>query len=204
VVFTFDESRRTYINRSEGVGMRMRDKVEAGRVKIVQVDPGELAPGEFAAMVRGTVEQDGAKVVVIDSLNGYLNATPDERFLLVQMHELLTYLGNKGVCTLLIVAQHGLLGSNVDAAVDASYLADTVIILRYFEHDGRVRKAISVVKKRTGAHELTIREFEIAPGRVRVGESLTGFHGVLSGTPIFGGSAGSLLGAGEGGRTGRE
>ena len=204
VIFTFDESRRTVISRSEGVGMAMRDKVDSGQIRIVQVDPGELAPGEFASMVRSAVEKDAARMVVIDSLNGYLNAIPDERFLLIQMHELLTYLGNKGVCTLLIVAQHGLLGSNVDSAVDASYLADTVIVLRYFEHAGAVRKAISVVKKRTGQHELSIREFAISPAGVRVGEPLSGFHGVLSGVPVYGGSGASLLGGKEGGESVRE
>ena len=193
VVYTFDESVSTFVTRSEGVGMRMRDKLERGVIRINQVDPGELAPGQFAHMVRQAVEQ-GAKVVVIDSLNGYLNATPDERFLVVQLHEVLSYLGNKGVCTILIVAQHGLLGEGMQAPVDASYLADSVLMLRYFEHNGRVRKAISMVKKRTGPHESTIRELEIFPGGVRVGEPLEGFHGVLRGVPVYGGATAPLLG----------
>ena len=194
VIFSFDESVSTFVARSEGVGMRMRDKIERGSVRVVQVDPGELAPGQFAHMVRDAVERDGARVVVIDSLNGYLNATPDERFLVVQLHEILTYLGNKGVCTILIVAQHGLLGEGMQAAIDASYLADSVVMLRYFEHNGRVRKAISVVKKRTGPHELAIRELEIRPGGVRVGKPLEGFHGVLRGVPMYGGTNSPLLG----------
>jgi circadian clock protein KaiC len=198
VVFTFDESTETFVTRSEGVGLRMREKVAAGSVRVTQVDPGELAPGEFAHMVRNAVEQDGARVVVIDSLNGYLNATPDERFLIVQLHELLAYLGGRGVCTLLIVAQHGLLGHGMEAPLDASYLADAVILLRYFEHNGHVRKAISVVKKRTGPHEQTIREFEITPGRVRVGAPLAGFQGVLTGVPVYEGSGGALMGGGHG------
>ena len=198
VVFTFDESEETFVMRSEGVGMRMRDKVAAGSVRVVQVDPGELAPGEFVHMVRQAVERDGARVVVIDSLNGYLNATPDERFLIVQLHELLAYLGSRGVCTLLIVAQHGLMGHGMEAPLDASYLADSVIMLRYFEHDGHVRKAISVVKKRTGPHEQTIREFEIMPGRIRVGEPLAGFRGVLTGVPEYAGAGGALMGGGHG------
>ena len=199
VIFTFDESVSTFVTRSEGVGMRMRDKVERKQIRVVQVDPGELAPGQFAQMVRDAVEKQGAKVVVIDSLNGYLNATPDERFLVVQLHEVLTYLGNKGVCTILIVAQHGMLGESMQGAVDASYLADSVVMIRYFEHNGRVRKAISVVKKRTGPHEQTIRELQILPGRVKVGEPLEGFHGVLHGVPMYSGAGAPLLG-GDGGR----
>jgi circadian clock protein KaiC len=194
VIYTFDESVSTFVTRSEGVGMRMRDKVERGAIRINQVDPGELAPGQFAHMIRQAVEQDHARVVVIDSLNGYLNATPDERFLIVQLHEVLTYLGNKGVCTILIVAQHGLLGEGMQSPVDASYLADSVLMLRYFEHNGRVRKAISMVKKRTGPHEASIRELEIRPGGIRVGEPLEGFHGVLRGVPVYGGTTGPLLG----------
>jgi circadian clock protein KaiC len=197
VVFTFDESVEIFLARSEGVGMRMRDKVAAGLIRVVQVDPGELAPGEFAHMVRSAVERDGARVVVIDSLNGYLNATPDERFLVVQLHELLSFLGSRGVCTLLVVAQHGLLGHGMEAALDASYLADAVVMLRYFEYDGRVRKAISVVKKRTGWHEQTIREFEIVPGQIRVGQPLVGFHGVLTGVPQYDGAARALMGGGD-------
>lgn len=194
VLFTFDESVSTFASRSEGVGMKMRDKLRDGRIKVVQVDPGELAPGQFAHMVRESVDREGARIVVIDSLNGYLNATPDERFLVTQLHELLTYLGNKGVATLLIVAQHGLLGQGADTAIDVSYLADSVVMLRYFEHNGRVRKAISVVKKRTGPHEQTIREFLIVPGAVRVGAPLEGFQGVLTGVPMFGGPVSNLFG----------
>jgi circadian clock protein KaiC len=194
VIYTFDESPSTFVARSEGVGMKVTDKLRDGRMRIVQVDPGELAPGQFAHMVREAVDRDGARIVVIDSLNGYLNATPDERFLVTQLHELLTHLGNKGVATMLIVAQHGLLGQGAEAAVDVSYLADSVVMLRYFEHNGRVRKAISVVKKRTGPHEQTIREFVISPGQVRVGAPLEGFQGVLSGVPQFDGAAGKLFG----------
>ncbi|HEY7118145.1 MAG TPA: ATPase domain-containing protein, partial [Tepidisphaeraceae bacterium] len=145
-VFDFDESESTFVTRCEGVGIPVREHIATGRVRLVQVDPGELSPGEFAHMVRQSVERDGVSVVVIDSLNGYLNATPDERFLLVQLHELLTYLGNFGVCTLLLVAQHGMLGGG-QSPLDASYLADTVVMLRYFEFGGQVRKALSVVKK---------------------------------------------------------
>lgn len=202
VVFSFDESERNFIARSEGIGMELRSNIEKGLIRIVQVDPGALCPGEFAQMVRDAVEKDGARVIGIDSLTGYLSATPDERFLVVQLHELLTYLGNKGVCTLLVVAQHGLLGDAVSAAVDASYLCDAVILIRYFEHAGIVRKALSVLKKRTGGHEPAVREFDIGPGRVRIGEPLVNFHGVLSGNPTYVGTAGPLLHGGEGGRNG--
>lgn len=196
IIYTFDESARNFIIRSDGVGMPMRALVDAKQLQVVQIDPGELAPGQFAQMVRDSVEKDRARVVVIDSLTGYLNATPDERFLLVQLHELLTYLGNRGVCTLLVVAQHGLVGEGVKASVDASYVADAVLLLRYFEHQGVVRKALSAVKKRMGMHEPTIHEFEIAPGRVRVGAPLRGFHGVLSGAPVYAGAPGDISGGG--------
>jgi circadian clock protein KaiC len=192
VVYSFDESSRNFIIRSEGVGMPMRSLVADKKIEITQVDPGELAPGQFAQMVRDAVELQGVRVVVIDSLTGYLNATPDERFLLTQLHELLTYLGNKSICTILVVAQHGIIGDNVQTTVDASYVADTVLLLRYFEHNGVVRKALSAVKKRMGMHEPSIHEFEIRPGKVRVGAPLHGFHGVLSGTPVFSGAASDI------------
>jgi circadian clock protein KaiC len=124
-------------------------------------------------------------VVLIDSLNGYLNAMPDERFLSVHMHELITYLNQQGVITMLVMAQHGFLGTSMVTPVDVSYLADTVLMLRYFESDGAIHRAISVVKKRTGKHELTIREFEVRSGGIRVGEPLTAFRGVLTGTPVY-------------------
>ncbi|HYE20573.1 MAG TPA: ATPase domain-containing protein [Tepidisphaeraceae bacterium] len=187
VVYTFDESTDTRMARADSFGMKLRAAVEDGGLVVQQVDPGALAPGEFAAMVRHQVETRGARIVVVDSLNGYLNATPDERFLLVQLHELLTYLGHKGVCTLLVLGQQGLLGATVDVPVDVSYLADAVLFLRYFEHAGEVRTAVSVVKKRTGRHERTIREFRLAAGGVQVGEPLRGFSGVLTGTPTYAG-----------------
>jgi circadian clock protein KaiC len=135
------------------------------------------------------VEQQNASVVVIDSLNGYLNAMPEERFLTIQLHELLTFLGQAGVATLLIGAHQGLIGGPMIAPVDASYLADAVILLRYFEMNGEVRQAISVVKKRGGAHERTLREFNMQEGRISVGEPLRDFRGVLTGVPIFQGAA---------------
>lgn len=182
-IFTFDETVGTLLRRSAGLGIELGGFVESGRVGVQQVDPAELSPGEFAALVRRAVDRDGARVVVIDSLNGYMNAMPEERFLTIQLHELLTYLSQKGVVTLLVVAQHGLLGGAMQSPVDASYLADTVILLRYFESGGELRRAISVVKKRSGPHESSLREFRMRSGGVWVGEPLADFHGILTGTP---------------------
>jgi circadian clock protein KaiC len=191
-IFAFEERTEILLGRSAGLGMDLRPPIEAGRITIQQIDPAELSPGEFADAVRGAAEGRGglppAEVVVIDSLNGYLNAMPEERFLVIQLHELLTYLGHKGVVTFLVLAQHGLIGSKMESPIDTTYLADSVILLRYFETAGEVRQAISVVKKRSGRHERTIREFRMGEDGLRVGEPLREFHGVLSGTPLYGGS----------------
>ena len=185
VIFAFDESVATLITRAEGLGIPLRKHVDAKRIGVQQVDPGELSPGEFVHRIRRAVEQDGARVVVIDSLNGYLNAMPEERYLTIQLHEMLTYLGQQGVVTLMVVAQRGLLGTGMQAPVDASYLADTVIALRYFEARGKLRRAISVVKKRSGMHEDTLRELHLTHGGVALGEPLHDFHGVMSGIPVI-------------------
>ncbi|MDI1227604.1 MAG: ATPase domain-containing protein [bacterium] len=188
VIFTFDESINTMLHRAAGIGMELKKYIDAGLIHLQPIDPTEMSPGEFAHRVRETAGgEDGipaAKVVVIDSLNGYLNAMPEERFLMSQMHELLSYLGHHGVVTFLVVAQHGLLGHSMATPLDTSYLADSVILFRYFELDGEVRQAISVLKKRSGAHEKTIREFKIGKNGFQVGEPLAQFHGVLTGTPI--------------------
>ena len=184
-LFSFDETVGTLLDRCEGFGMPMRRYVEHGDVTVQQVDPGELSPGQFVHLVRKQVEERDARVIVIDSLNGYLQAAPDERFLLVQLHELLTYLAGRGVVTILVVAQHGLLGTNMNTAIDISYLADTVFLLRYFEAQGQVRKCISVLKKRIGTHESTIRELKLIAGGVYISEPLAGFHGVLTGVPTL-------------------
>jgi circadian clock protein KaiC len=183
-LFIFDESLHTLLSRSAGLGMDLKKHIDAGRVTVQQVDPAELSPGEFANCIQRAVDRQHATVVVIDSLNGYLNAMPEERFLTIQLHELLTYLGQAGVATLLIGAHQGLIGGPMIAPVDASYLADAVILLRYFEAKGEVRQAISVVKKRGGAHERTIREFKMQDGRITVGQPLRDFRGVLTGVPI--------------------
>lgn len=184
VFFGFDEGRVTLEARARSIGLPLDEAVESGRLRFQQIDPAELSPGEFAANVRSSVERDGARLVVIDSLNGYLNAMPDERFLILQMHELLSYLGQRGVLTILVLAQHGLVGP-VDSPLDLSYLSDAVIMLRYFEVAGSVRRAMSVVKKRSGKHENTIREFRLGARGISVGPPLKKFAGVLTGTPIY-------------------
>jgi circadian clock protein KaiC len=182
-VFIFDESINTLLTRSKGLGIDLQTHLDEGRVRIRQIDPAELSPGGFTHSIRLAVEEEGVSVVVIDSLNGYLNAMPEERFLVVQLHELLTYLGQAGVATLLIGAHQGLVGGQMVTPVDASYLADAVILMRYFEAKGELHQAISVVKKRGSAHERTIREFHLESGGIRLGPALCNFHGVLTGVP---------------------
>jgi circadian clock protein KaiC len=183
--FTFDESLTTLFNRSDGIGFGLSDLVAAGKIMVQQVDPAELQPGEFAQLVRESVERDHARVVVIDSLNGYLNAMPEEKYLLLHLHELLSFLGQHGVTTILVYAQHGLLGSQMSSTVDISYLADSVILVRYFEAHGEVWKAISVIKKRSGAHETAIRQLNITSEGLKIGPSLKQFRGVLAGVPVL-------------------
>jgi circadian clock protein KaiC len=178
--------------------MDLRETIDSGVITVEQIDPAEISPGEFAQKVRSAVEggPDGKKsrIVVIDSLNGYLNSMPSENFLVIQMHELLMYLNERGVLTLMVLAQHGLMGSAMQAPVDVTYLADTVIILRYFEAFGEVRQAIAVVKKRTGGHERSIREFKLSANGIEVGEPLKHFEGVLTGVPSFTGRRDTLIG----------
>jgi circadian clock protein KaiC len=190
-LFVFDESPATLVSRCGSLGIGLAAQVDAGRISIQQVDPAELSPGEFTNRIRDAVER-GAAMVVIDSLNGYLNAMPGERFLTIQLHELLMYLGQQGVATILIAAQHGMIGSDMNSPIDASYLADTVILMRYFEAAGEVRQAISVVKKRGSQHERTIREFRLDEGGIRVGEPLRDFRGILTGVPVYEGPARTL------------
>jgi len=184
-VFVFDESPQTLITRCNALGMKMSAALDSGRVTLQQVDPAELTPGELTHAIRVAVEERGVKIVVIDSLNGYLNAMPEEHFLAVQLHELLMYLGQQGVATILIGAHQGLIGAAMNTPVDASYLADAVILLRYFELRGEVHQAISVVKKRGGHHERTIRELRLGPVGIHVGKTLREFRGVLTGVPVF-------------------
>ena len=183
-LFLFDESPSTLISRCTSLGIGLSPAVDAGQISIQQIDPAELSPGEFTNRIREAVT-DKASVVIIDSLNGYLNAMPGERYLAIQLHELLMYLGQQGVATILIAAHHGMIGSQMSAPVDASYLADAVILLRYFEASGEVRQAISVVKKRGGPHERTIREFQLGADGIHVGPPLREFRGILTGVPTY-------------------
>ncbi len=183
-MFLFEEATNNLLNRADGLGMDVRGPYDSGMLTIQQIDPAELSPGEFSAAVCKAAD-DGARVVVIDSLTGYLNAMPDERFLTTHLHELLTYLGQRGVVTILIGVQQGMLGGQMSTTVDASYLADNVIMLRYFEHDGEVKQAVSVFKKRGGLHERTIRQFSMSARGIEVGAALRGFRGILTGVPVY-------------------
>jgi circadian clock protein KaiC len=192
VVFAFDEGQGTMRARARTLGLPLEEAIERGTIRIEQIDPAELSPGEFAHLVRNAVEIGNARIVIIDSLNGYLNSMPDERFLVLQMHELLSYLSQLGVLTILVLAQHGLVGP-MDTPLDISYLSDAVLMLRYFEFDGTVKRALSVVKKRSGHHEHTIREFRLTGSGVKLGPPLKGFSGIFSGTPVYRGEEAPLL-----------
>jgi circadian clock protein KaiC len=192
-LFVFDEELGLLFRRALGLGIDLQGMVDRGELFVEQVDAAELSPGEFAHMVRDVVERNGVGTVVVDSLNGYQQAMPEEKALVLHMHELLQYLNRRGVATFLTVAQHGLVG-DMKSPVDVTYLADTVVLLRYFEALGRVRRAISVVKKRTGAHEDTIREYRIGADGIELGEPLDDFQGVLRGVPTYvGGGRNPLL-----------
>jgi circadian clock protein KaiC len=191
-MFVFDEELGLLFERARGLGIDIQSMVDGGKLIIEQIDAAEMTPGELSALVRRCVEGKHAQTVVIDSLNGYQAAMPEEQALILHMHELLQYLNRQGASTFLTVAQHGLVG-DMKAPVDVTYLADTVILLRYFEALGRVRRAISVIKKRTGAHEDTIREYLIGRAGITLGEPLIGFQGVLRGVPELVDEAPELL-----------
>lgn len=190
MMFLFDEVIDTLLARSAKLGMDITPFVKAGTIHVQQVDPAEIAPGELAHCIRRGVQSGGVKLVVIDSINGYMNAMPEERHLTLQLHELLAFLNQQGILTIMVLAQQGLVGQ-MQSAVDLTYLADTVVILRYFEALGAVKQAISVIKKRSGNHERTIREFRVGPGGIEIGEPLTNMHGVLTGVPTFLNGAGN-------------
>jgi circadian clock protein KaiC len=191
-IYLFDEGSETMLVRGEGIGIKLRDAIQSGKLTIRQIDPAEMPPGELTQPVRDCVERRKVKVVIIDSLNGYMNAMPEERFLSIHMHELLSYLGQQGVMTIVIMAQHGLMGK-MESPIDVSYLSDCVLLLRYFEARGTIHQAISVMKKRTGGHERTIREFKITPQGIKVGEPLHQFEGILTGVPTYTGGDKPLL-----------
>lgn len=184
-IFTFDETRQSFMDRSRGLGMELDKIIDNGTLHLEQLDPAELSPGEFIDRIRRGVEDNGWRIVVIDSLNGLMNSMSEEHALTVQLHELLSYLNQVGVASFLVLAQYGLLGHAVSSPTDVSYLADNVLLLRYFEAAGEVRQALSVVKRRSGPHERSIRELSISHGRLSIGDPLRNFIGVLTGTPEF-------------------
>lgn len=188
----FEENIQTLFARAASVNIPLRELVKEGNIELMQVDPVELAPGEFVHRVRERVQRDNVRMLVVDSLNGYLQAMPNVKFLNIQLHELLAFLNHYGVVTVMTVAQHGIVGQ-MNTPIDLTYLADTVMLFRYFEQEGRIRKAISVLKKRMGRHEDTIRELKMGASGIRVGEALDKFHGVLTGVPTYKGSAEDML-----------
>ena len=191
-VYEFDERIGTLLARASAFNLDLRAHIGNGRLVVQQIDPAEISPGEFAARIRAEVEQRHSRMIVIDSLNGYLAAMPQEQQLILQMHEVLSYLNQQGVVTFLVNPQHGLVGS-MTTNLDISYIADAVLLLRFFEADGRIRKAISMIKNRGGMHEDTVRELRIDSRGVRVGETLSEFKGVLTGTPEYTGARTPLM-----------
>jgi circadian clock protein KaiC len=199
-MFLFEERIGTLRKRAEQLGMPLEKHLETGKVIVKQIDPAELAPDEFTHLVRAGVDDHNARLIVIDSVNGYYNAMPEARFLTLQMHELLAYLSERGVASMMTMAQTGVASANMVSPVDVSYLTDTVIFLRYFEAEGRLRKAISTLKKRSGLHEDTIRELTLDRRGIHVSEPLRKFRGVLTGVPLFTGEAEANAGAPARGR----
>lgn len=189
---SFDEVRHVFLRRAAGMKMDLAPYIETNQLVLEQVDPAEYPPGEVISMVCHLVQRRGVSVVVLDSLNGYRSAMLDDNFFVLQIHELLSYLNQRGVVTLLVLSQQGLVGP-MHSSVDLTYVSDTVVLLRFFEAEGRIRRAISVLKKRTGAHESSIREYRIDSCGLRVGQPLEAFHGVLTGVPHYAGSSSSLL-----------
>jgi circadian clock protein KaiC len=183
--FIFEETVNTLLGRAAGLGMDLTKHINNGRLRIDHLDPAEMSPGEFVEKVRDCVENAKARTILIDSLNGFLQSMPGEQFLALHLHELLTYLNNRGVVTLMVLAQMGMIGNAMHSPVDVSYLADNILLLRYFEARGEVRQAISMIKKRSGPHEHSIRQLRLGPDRIYVGEPLKDFQGVLTGTPFW-------------------
>jgi len=190
--YVFDEGLATLMIRARALGMDLQEYVDSGKLLVMPLDPAEVSPGEFAHMVRHAVEEEGVAVVVIDSLNAYLQAMPGGKHLMLQMHELLTYLNHRSIVTILILGQHGILGET-RSDVDMSYLSDGILLFRFFEARGHLLKAISVVKSRTNLHEQTIREFRLTPRGIEVGDALADFEGVLTGVTAYRGRQ-ALLG----------
>ena len=193
VLFAFDELPESILARCQGLGIPLEGHIKKGAIGIQQLDPAQISPGEFVARIRSEVQQKNCRIVVIDSVNGLFNAMQQEQSVIIHLHELLAYLNQSGVLSILVLAQYGVMGSNMQAPLDVSYLADNVLLFRYFEARGAIRQAISVVKRRSGPHERTIRELVIAENRISVGGPLSEFEGVLSGTPRYVGGTKDLL-----------
>jgi circadian clock protein KaiC len=191
--YLFDERLSTFKLRTRALGMDVDSALDSGQLHIQQIEPTDLSPGEFASQVVSAVENNRISLVVIDSINGYMQSMPEERLLPIQVHELLSFLSNNGVTCIMTLVQHGIFGNPVDEAAEVSYLADTVILMRYFEVMGSVRQAISVVKRRSGDHERTIRECKVGPGGLQVGAPLREFQGVLTGVPTYTGGSVPLM-----------
>jgi circadian clock protein KaiC len=187
--FLFDEQRQTFLDRGDALGMRLSKHANSDMIKLAKIEPGSMSPGEFSHSVRKAVEDDNVRVILIDSLTGYLTAIPERSAAVVRLHELTSYLSSCGAATFLTVAQQGMLGQNMASPIDVSYIADTIFMMRFFEAGGRVRKALSVLKKRTGMHETTIREIGITRDALWVGEPLVNFRGVLTGVPEYRGTS---------------
>jgi circadian clock protein KaiC len=185
--YLFDEGLSTFVIRAKALGLDIEPYIQQGQFRVVPLDPAEVSAGEFAHMVRHAVEDDDAGVVVIDSINAYMQAMPGSKYLLLQMHELLSYLNHRGVVTMLILGQHGVLGE-IRSEVDMSYLSDAILLFRFFEARGKLLKAVSMVKSRTNRHEQTIREFRMGPKGLEFGNELTDFEGVLSGVAAYRGA----------------
>jgi circadian clock protein KaiC len=188
--FAFDEIVSTLVNRANELGLAFDAAIAAGSLRLRQVDPAEVAPGELANEIIEGVNRHGVRMVVLDSLNGYVNSMPQEDYLHLHLHELLSFLNQRGICTIMVLAQHGLLG-HMGAPVDVSYLADAVLLTRFFEARGAMKKAVSVIKKRSGAHENTIRELTMNQNRIEIGEPLVAFEGVMTGVPRYLGGHGA-------------
>jgi circadian clock protein KaiC len=182
--FTFDETIGTLVNRATQLGMDVEPYIKNGLIQVQQIDPAEISPGELAHKIQMAVSRDNIRMVIIDSINGYLNAMPAEKYLNLQLHELLSFLNQQGIVTIMVLAQQGLMG-HMQSAVDLTYLADTVVIFRFFEERGGVKQALSVIKKRSGNHERTIREMKIGKNGIEVGQPLTNLQGILTGVPSF-------------------
>jgi circadian clock protein KaiC len=192
-VFLFDEGRHTYLTRAHSLGMKVEPHLESGALTIRQIDSAEMGPGEFSALVKDLIDEDPRRILVIDSLNGYLHSMPDVQSLSLQLHEMLAFLAQTGVTTLITMAQHGMIGTNMQSPVDVTYVADAVVMLRFFEARGAILKSVAVVKKRSGTHENTIREFSLSAQGIQVGRPLDDFTGVLTGVPTYLGKTAALL-----------